>query len=150
VGEGILQWFPPDRSAASVWWFFDDGEFHGWYVNLEAPAVRWPGGVDTTDHALDLWVEPDRTWTWKDEGEFAERTGHPWYWTAAEAAGIRATGERMAARVEAGAFPFDGSWCDFTPDPQWTVPGLAAGWDRLRATEPAGAAIRVRPSGRSG
>jgi hypothetical protein len=59
-GDGILQWFPLDRSAFSVWWFFDSGRFHSWYVNLEAPAARWSDGVDTSDHALDLVVAPDR------------------------------------------------------------------------------------------
>lgn len=35
--------------------------------------------------------------------------------------------------VEAGAFPFDGTWCDFRPDPAWAVPAeLPAGWDRPR------------------
>ncbi|HEX2774384.1 MAG TPA: DUF402 domain-containing protein, partial [Micromonosporaceae bacterium] len=84
-------------------------------------------------HALDVWVEPDRTWRWKDEDEFAEKTGHPLYWTAEEAAAIRARGEALAARAEARQFPFDGTWCDFRPDPAWPVPQRPAGWDRPRA-----------------
>jgi hypothetical protein len=131
-GEGILQWFPPDHSAFSVWWFFDSGRFDSWYVNLEAPAVRWSDGVDTSDHALDLVVGPDRSWTFKDEDEFAERIGHPWYWTPEEASGIRAEAERVANLVDEGRFPFDGTWCGFSTPPEWTVPTLPDTWNTSR------------------
>lgn len=41
----------------------------------------------------------------------------------------------MIKLIEAGAYPFDGAWCDYRPDPTWTVPDqLPDGWDRLRAT----------------
>jgi hypothetical protein len=33
--------------------------------------------------------------------------------------------------IEAGEFPFDGSFTDFEPDPSWATPTeLPAGWDR--------------------
>jgi hypothetical protein len=132
-----LIWMPPD-SSYSVWSFFDP-DFEGWYVNLEDPYVVWRdadgAGVDTVDHALDVWVEPDRTWRWKDMDEFEARTGLPLYWSAAEAAEILARGERLIALAEAGTHPFDGTDTDFVPDPQWPVPspGLPAAWDRPRA-----------------
>lgn len=90
-------------------------------------------GVDTADHALDIVVTPARERRWKDEGEFAARTGHPLYWTADEAAVIRATGEELVARAEAGGYPFDGTWCDFRPDPSWPALRRPDGWDRPRA-----------------
>ncbi|MFG2039944.1 DUF402 domain-containing protein [Dactylosporangium sp. NPDC048998] len=138
-GLHVLHLFRPGR-AHSVWWMFDpDFILRRWYVNLEAPPARWDdgadgtAGVDTFDHALDIVVEPDRAWRWKDEGEYLERVGHPAYWTSAQAAGIRAEGERVAADVEAGAFPFDGTWRDFRPGPSWPVPRLPErGWDRRR------------------
>lgn len=119
----------------SVWWFFDaDLTFAGWYVNLEAPAKRWYGGLDTRDHALDIWVEPDRTWNWKDEDEFAERTGDEDYWTAAQAEQIRAEGEGMIALIEAGRYPFDGVHTDFHPDPAWEPSRFGPEWDLPRPT----------------
>ena len=86
--------------------------------------------MDTSDHALDVMVAPDRRWRFKDEDDFAERTGHPWYWTEQEASAIRAEAERVAKLVDEGGFPFDGTWCDFSPDPAWTVPALPEHWDR--------------------
>lgn len=120
----------PDGAAHSVLWFFDlEGSFSGWYVNLEAPARRWFGGVDIHDKALDVLIAPDRTWEWKDEDEFAALTGHPLLWDKAEAAEIRAEGERVIALAEAGNFPFDGTWCDFRPDPAWPPSTLPWWWD---------------------
>lgn len=114
----------------SIWWFFDaDLTFLGWYVNLESPVHRWYGGADITDHALDIWVEPDRTWYWKDEDELAERIGHPAYWTAEEAEAIRAAGEKIVPLIEAGAYPFDGTFVDFQPDPSWAPTKLTPSWE---------------------
>jgi hypothetical protein len=125
----ILVLMPPDASYA-VWWFFRRGEFAGWYVNLETPYRRHDEGVDTTDLVLDVVVAPDRTWEWKDEDELAERTGEPFYFDRDGAAEIRAEGERVIKLAEAGAFPFDGTYVKFRPDPSWPAPGLPAGWDR--------------------
>jgi hypothetical protein len=82
-----------------------------WYVNLQAPPIPWTdgdlAGIDTFDHALDIVVAPDRQWRWKDENE---------YWTVERAEHIRAEGERVIQDIDAAAFPFDGTWCDFRPD----------------------------------
>lgn len=134
-GPGILMFFPPDADH-SVWFFFDEqGRFANWYVNLEERATRWDdgavAGVDIVDQDLDIVVRPDRTWEWKDEDEFTERLAIPeHYWVPDEQA-VRAEGRRVIKVVEAGEFPFDGTWTDFVPDPSWTVPtDLPHGWDR--------------------
>lgn len=131
-GGGVLILTPPG-AAHSVWWFFTEaGRFRGWYINLEAPAIRWHGGLDLQDHALDVWVNPDRSWNWKDEDELEERTGHPSYWAAEEVPAIWAEGKRVIAVAEAGRYPFDGSWVEFTPDPHWTPSTLPSDWDLPR------------------
>jgi hypothetical protein len=138
-GPGILKFLPPDVDH-SVWFFFDDfGQFAGWYINLEERAVRWDdgdlAGVDTVDQDLDIVVAPNRAWHWKDRDEFAERLALPdHYWVPDEAA-VWAEGRRVVKRVEAGEFPFDGTWTDFAPDPSWPVPhALPPGWDRPPAS----------------
>ncbi|MCG5435992.1 DUF402 domain-containing protein [Micromonospora foliorum] len=134
-GPPLLK-FLPTGAAHSVWWFRDErGRFANWYVNLEEPAVRWDdgpvAGVDMVDQDLDVVVRPDLSWEWKDEDEFAERLAFgDDYWVTDEKA-VRAEGERVIALAEAGEFPFDGTWCDFTPPPEWVVPDkLPQGWDR--------------------
>jgi len=134
-GPGVLKFIPPDADH-SVWFFRDDeGRFKNWYVNLEERALRWDdgdlAGVDVIDQDLDIEVFPDRAWVWKDEDEFTERLAFPeHYWVRDEAA-VRAEGLRVIKRIEAGEFPFDGTWTDFQPDPSWPVPtSVPPGWDR--------------------
>jgi hypothetical protein len=137
-GPDILMLIPTG-AAHSVWWFWDArGNHDGWYVNLEEPGVCWDdggaAGVDTCDQDLDIWVYPDRTWEWKDEDELEERLAYPDFYWVRDADAVRAEGVRMARLVEEGSFPFDGTWCDFRPDPGWSpADHLPEDWDRPRA-----------------
>ena len=134
-GPGIVMLVPPGGRAWSLWWFFDDGgAFRGWYGNLEAPHVlhRGPLGaylVDSADHALDVWVEPDGTSRWKDEDEFDHLTGTGTRWPPSQAPVIRAAGDALRRLAAQGAQPFDGRWTVFSPDPAWPVPAFPPDWD---------------------
>jgi hypothetical protein len=138
-GPGLLKFLPATAggfAAHSVWWFRNDaGRFTNWYVNLEQPGVRWDdgdlAGVDVVDQDLDVVVWPDHSWQWKDEDAFVERLAFPQHYWVSDESAVRTEGERVIELVEAGAFPFDGTWCDFTPDPAWPVPRhLPPGWNR--------------------
>lgn len=139
---GTLTLIPPN-GMHSVWWLFaDDNSFDCWYVNLEEAHVRWSGGIDTADSTLDIVgrrTAMGNTFVWKDEDEFAERIGHPWYWNEPEAEEIQAEGERVAAQIVDGQFPFDGRFCDFLTSPDFRPErGLPAvtdliGYDHPRA-----------------
>jgi hypothetical protein len=134
-GPGLLKYIPPEGEH-SVWFFRDErGAFKLWYVNLEYGALRWDdghlAGVDVIDQDLDVVARPDRSWEWKDEEEFRERLAFPGHYWVRDEAAVWAEGRRVIKLIEAGEFPFDGTWTDFQPDPSWpvltTVPG---GWDR--------------------
>ncbi|MEV6848393.1 DUF402 domain-containing protein [Actinoplanes sp. NPDC051411] len=134
-GPGVLRFFPAGADH-SVWFFRDgEGDFTRYYVNLEEGAVRWDDGdvigIDVIDQDLDIVATLDRRWEWKDEDEFAERLAFPeHYWVPDEAA-VWAEGRKVIKLIEAGEFPFDGTWTDFRPDPSWPVPAeLPPGWDR--------------------
>jgi hypothetical protein len=126
--------------AYSVWLFFEpDGAFRNWYVNLEEPAVRWDdghlAGLDTVDQDLDIVVEPDRAWRWKDEAEFEAHLLHPEVYWVPDPDAVWTEGERLVKLIEAGDFPFDGTAIDFRPDPGWSIPtAMPRGWDRSRAS----------------
>ncbi|MGB3306242.1 MAG: DUF402 domain-containing protein [Thermomicrobiales bacterium] len=111
-----------------LYWSEGDWSFRGWYVSLQDPVRRVATGFDTGDHVLDLDVDPDLQWHWKDEDEFAiaHEIGR---FTPAEAAAIRAEGERVIAEVEARRWPFDGSLLDWRPDPSWPVPSVPDNWN---------------------
>jgi hypothetical protein len=105
-----------------VWVRFDEvGAFAGWYVNFQVPVERRGDRLVMCDLELDILVEPDRSWCWKDRREYDELIE----WglvTAAEAAAIAADGEHVIARIEAGAAPFDDRLTGWRPDPSWSRP----------------------------
>ncbi|MEU4623976.1 DUF402 domain-containing protein [Actinoplanes sp. NPDC023801] len=123
VGHGMLIWIPYGRDYSVRWFFHPDGSFVRWYGNLEAPSVPWrsgdAAGLDTSDWDLDVVVEPDLSWRWKDEEQFTARLAMPESYWVDDADRVRRAGAEVIALAEAGAFPFDGSWCDFSPDPSW-------------------------------
>jgi hypothetical protein len=119
---------PGAAHAIGLFWRGTEREFVGWYGNLQAPLVRTPVGFDSTDHVLDVDIAPDRTWVWKDEDEFAVVQRREQI-SSAEAAAIRAEGERVIAALEQGTWPFDGGWEQWQPDPAWPVPTFPKGWD---------------------
>ncbi|WP_019355297.1 cytidylyl-2-hydroxypropylphosphonate hydrolase [Streptomyces sp. AA1529] len=128
-GTGVLKLARPGEPW-SVWLFWADGwRFKNFYVNLEEPLLRWPGGVDSEDHFLDLEVSPDGRWEWRDEDEFAEaqRAG---LLDAAQAERVRAAGRRAVEAVRSWGSPFADGWEHWRPDPAWPVPGLPEDWDR--------------------
>jgi predicted RNA-binding protein associated with RNAse of E/G family len=129
-GGGRLLLAEPRTSHSICPSWSDDGQFLGWYVNLEDPWRSSPLGFDTTDHFLDIWVFPDRSWRWKDEDDLDEAVDVGLF-TLEEARAIRAEGERVVERAEAGTAPFDEGWESWRPDPEWPLPLLPRGWDRL-------------------
>lgn len=107
-----------------------DREFLGWYVNLEEPWRASGMGFDTTDHLLDIWIDPDRTWRWKDEDHLAEAVEIGLF-TEKKARAIRAEGERAIEGIEAWSAPFDESWETWSPEVSCPLPSLPEGWNRL-------------------
>jgi hypothetical protein len=120
-------WLIERGPAHSLGLFWDDATdaFLGWYVQLQAPVAPSRFGFDATDHALDVWVNPDGSWEWKDEVDLADAI-ELGVFDEAKAAAIRAEGERVVA-----AAPWPTGWEDWRPDPSWAVPSLPHGWDRV-------------------
>ena len=118
-------------SWAVVWhmWGQDNGEFVCWYVDLKRPHRRSAVGFDTYDLDLDLVVQPDGRWEWKDEDEFADRR-QAGLISAEEAESVQRAAEVMIGRIEGRCPPFDGSSIDWRPDPAWRPPRLPVSWDR--------------------
>jgi len=110
-----------------------DGAFLGWYVNLEDPWRETALGFDTTEHLLDIWVDPDRRWRWKDEDHLAEAV-EVGLFTREQADGVRAEGERAIERIEAWEPPFSEEWESWRPDSTWPLPQIASGWDKSAPT----------------
>jgi hypothetical protein len=115
-------WLTPFRAAHAVGHFWNDasGQFIGYYINLQAPVRRSAYGVDSKDHILDIVVDPDGQWRWKDEDELelAVRLG---MFSEAESVEIRTEGERVINQFRQ-VLPT--GWENWVPDPTWDVETL--------------------------
>ncbi|HVM06885.1 MAG TPA: thiamine phosphate synthase [Acidimicrobiales bacterium] len=120
------------HSFWAFWW--PDWRFFGWYINLQSPYERTPVGIAIGrgcrgDYYLDLKVEPDLTWAWKDRDEF-EAACNLGLLTKAERATALAEAERMIERVERRAWPFNEAWQDWRPPQEWPRPNLLIDGER--------------------
>lgn len=123
----------PTGCPWSVWVFFAEGrgEFAGWYVNLEKPHMRDEDTVYTSDHVLDLVIEPDGSLVRKDEDELVLAVEQG-VLGATAAAGIEADAAAVEALVADWGSPFCDGWEGFRPDPAWPIPALPSEWNVSR------------------
>ena len=131
----VLTLTSPD-SGHSVWLFWTvDWDLRFWYVNLQAPIKRTARGILVQDHVLDVLVQPDMSWSWKDDDEFSElhRRG---FFTDEQALSVRVEGERMVRKIESNASPFCDGWERWRANPRWPVPYVPADWDVLGEGKP--------------
>ena len=99
------------------------GPFICWYVDLQEPFRRVPGGVVICDQALDILIGPDRQWRWKDEDHLARLVELGWIGEG-RARALYKEGEAVIEAAKRGAPPFDDHWTHWRPDPSWPAPML--------------------------
>jgi len=122
-GNGTLR-IAPTGKPWSVWLFRDeDGAFATYYVNLEQPHRREGRTTISSDHVLDIVVQPDHSYYRKDEDELAEAVRQGRY-TPEQAASIQHDADQVEAVIEAWGSPFCDGWETWQPDPAWPVPPL--------------------------
>ncbi len=123
----------PPNSWHSVWLFWTaEWQVKIWYVNLQFPIRRTSRGILVQDCALDIAVEPDMSWSWKDEDEFVELTNRGFF-TDQQISSVRDEADRMIEAISNNASPFSDGWEKWRPNPRWPVPQLPEDWDVLAA-----------------
>jgi len=105
-----------------------DGSHYGWYVNLQRPYRHTSIGIEAMDLMLDVVVEPDLSWRWKDAEQFDDLVARSVF-DSETASTVRKAATSVIARVEARQPPFDEPWPSWRPDPSWRRPELVPGWD---------------------
>lgn len=82
------------------------------------------------DLALDILIDSDRSWRWKDEDELKALVTEGAI-DQRKADQIRAEGLAAIADLENNAPPFSEPWDQWKPDPDWEAPVLPEDWERL-------------------
>jgi hypothetical protein len=121
----------PEKFYSTIYiWEAATDRFECYYVNFQLPYRRTRLGFDSLDLDLDIVIEADYTWKWKDVDEYqhAIRMGgiRPEWMASVERARFE-----ISRRYSNRAYPFDGAWLDWRPDPAWAPPVLSTGWDAM-------------------
>jgi predicted RNA-binding protein associated with RNAse of E/G family len=121
---------PGENYSVIIFWGYPSKKHDAWYINLEEPLKRIPGGFEFNDQFLDVIVEADlSSWHWKDEDEFAEAVDLKLI-SQEKAKAIREEGIKVSKWIQSGKSPFN-RWEKWRPDPSWKIPVLPEGWDKI-------------------
>lgn len=118
----------PDRWHAIWVSWLPSGEQWGWYVNLQEPYRATRCGIATFDLALDLIIDVDGSWRWKDEDELQAYVEHGVLDTQL-AERLYAEGRTALEQHSRRESDFASDWPAWRPDRSWPVPRLPDGWD---------------------
>jgi protein associated with RNAse G/E len=127
----LLFLLAPEKYYSIIYfWNGTTNEFRCYYINFQLPFRRSPLGIDTLDLELDLVIDPNFLYRWKDLDEYEQAIEAgiilPGWVDEIETAKLEVL-DRLAKRQ----YPFDGSWLSWKPDPNWLPPKLAENWDKI-------------------
>jgi hypothetical protein len=79
---------------------------------------------------LDLIINPDFSFEWKDLGDYQKAIDNgiifpEWTLEIDEAV------KEILDRLEKRQYPYDESWLNWLPDPSWSPPKLPENWDKI-------------------
>lgn len=116
----------------SIMHFWDDAsnEFLCYYINFQLPFKRSHNTVDTLDLDLDIIINPDLGFEWKDEDDYQKAIDHGVIfpeWVQ----GIEDAKQDVFAKLEKQQYPFNGYWLSWMPDLNWSPPKLPENWDKI-------------------
>jgi len=99
-------------------------------VNFQLPFKRSQCSIDTFDLEIDLDIDPDFSLRWKDVDEYKKgiEAGIILPVWVDE---IENAKPQILEKIESRQYPFDSSWRDWTPDPNWSPPKLPENWDKI-------------------
>jgi hypothetical protein len=124
----ILMFLEPEKYySCFLFWDGASDQFQGYYINFQLPYHRSHCGFDTLDLDLDIVIDPQYHWEWKDVDEYQDgirEGGIQAEWVK----GIEQSYEEVFERIRLRSYPLDGSWLQWRPDPHWALPDLPDGW----------------------
>ena len=118
---------PGKYYSCALFWDHASDQFNCYYINFQLPFRRSPCGFDTLDLDLDIVIDPQYHWKWKDEEEYQEgirEGGIRDEWVQ----GIEQSKAEVFERIARRADPINGAWLGWRPEPGWVPPSLPAGW----------------------
>ena len=121
---------PDEFYSTMLFWDDSSNQFLCYYINFQVPFKRRQWGIDTLDLDLDIVIDSDLSFKWKDEKDYQTAIEHGLImpeWVQ----GIENAKPEIFEKLEKRRYPFDGSWLDWKPDPSWEPPKLPENWDKI-------------------
>jgi hypothetical protein len=124
----LLMFLEPGKYyGCFMFWDQTSDQFTCYYINYQLPFQRCHCGFDTLDLDLDIVIDPQYRWEWKDEDDY--RDGIQYGGIKAEwVEGIEQSQVEVLDRITNRRYPIDGSWLQWRPNPAWTIPTLPEDW----------------------
>jgi len=127
----LLLLLEPEKYYSIIYfWNHETNHFLCYYINFQLPFQRVQSGIDTLDLDLDLIINPDFSYVWKDVDDYQKAIENEiifpeWIQRIEEAK------SDVFNTLEKRQYPFDGSWLDWISDPAWSPPKLPENWDKI-------------------
>ncbi len=124
----ILIFLEPEKYySCFLFWDHESNQFNCYYINFQLPYQRSHCGFDTLDLDLDIVIDPQYDWKWKDVDDYQEgirEGGIQNEWVKA----IEQSQKEVFDRINSRRYPLDGSWLHWRPDSTWVPPKLPKNW----------------------
>lgn len=122
--------YPKKYYSINLMWNHAEKRFLCYYINFQLPFQRTDLGFKTLDLEIDLVINPDHSWHWKDEEDYNE--GVKLNIIRAEWVQEIETAKReIFEKLEYIQYPLDEYWLGWTPNPEWTLPRLPVNWAKV-------------------
>ena len=121
---------PDTYYSTMLFWRDDTNDFLCYYINFQLPFQRGHDSIDTLDLDLDLIINPDLSFRWKDEDDYQKAIDHEVImleWMQE----IEIAKKEIFNKLEKRQYPYDGSWLNWMPGPNWLPPKLPENWDKI-------------------
>jgi len=124
----LLIFLEPEKYfACCIFWNHTSNQFGCYYINFQLPIHRSRCGFDTLDLDLDIVIDAQYNWKWKDLEEYnagIKEGGILAEWVE----GIESSKNDVFDRIDKRSYPLDGSWLEWQPPKDWIPPKLPKEW----------------------
>ncbi|MFT3893275.1 MAG: DUF402 domain-containing protein [Anaerolineales bacterium] len=121
----------PDKYYSSYYfWQADTNQFLCYYINFQLPFRRSKVGFDSFDLELDVIVEPNFEWRWKDVDDY-QRGIELGVLRPEWIQEIDSAKPEIFEKLGKRQYPFDDTWLNWMPDPSWCTPKLPTDWEKV-------------------
>ena len=124
----VLIFLEPEKYySCCLFWEHEADRFSCYYINFQLPFQRSHCGFDTLDLDLDIVIDPQYNWKWKDLEDYHDgirEGGIRDEWVK----GVERSQAEVLDRIDNRRYPLDGSWLQWRPVAAWLPPQLPDRW----------------------